>query len=88
MEQELVFIDMLNRAIAKGTLKDARFRPIRVSRIALDRDLDYRSKLDRQPALLEELRELGRTKVRWFFRERAALNQNLSSPTAEPQPSA
>jgi NTE family protein len=88
MEQELTFIDMLNRAITKGTLKDPRFRPIRVSRIALDRDLDYRSKLDRRPALLEELRELGRTKVRWFFRERAALQQNASPPTAEPQPSA
>jgi len=70
MEQELVFINMLNRAIASGSLKDPRYRPIRTSRIALDRDLDYRSKLDRRLELLEELRELGRTKARWFLRER------------------
>lgn len=87
MEQELTFIDMINRAIASGSLKDPRFRPIRATRISLDRDLDYRSKLDRRPELLEELRELGRTKVRWFFRERAAWNQNLPT-AAEPQPSA
>jgi NTE family protein len=70
LEQELVFISMLNRAIARGSLNDPRFRPIRATRIALDRDLDYRSKLDRRPELLEELRELGRTKARWFLRER------------------
>ena len=39
MEQELAFIDTLNRAIAMGRLTDANFRPIRVSRISLDRDL-------------------------------------------------
>jgi NTE family protein len=70
MEQELTFINMINRAIARGSLQDPRFRPIRASRIALDRDLDYRSKLDRRPELLEELRELGRTKARWFLKER------------------
>lgn len=70
MEQELTFINMINRAIARGSLKDPRFRPIRASRIALDRDLGYRSKLDRRAELLEELRELGRTKARWFLKER------------------
>jgi len=70
MEQELTFIDMINRAIANGGLTDPRFRPIRVSRISLDRDLNYRSKLDRRSEFLEELRELGRTKARWFLKER------------------
>jgi NTE family protein len=88
MEQELTFIDMLNRAIANGTLKDPRYRPIAVSRIALERDLNYRSKLDRRSELLEELRELGRTKVRWFLRERAARFQNVPLTAADQQPSA
>jgi NTE family protein len=77
MEQELGFIKTFNRAIAKGTIKDPRYRPIRVSRIALDRDLGYRSKLDRRPELLEELMDYGRTRWRWFARERE--NQRLES---------
>ena len=80
MEQELTFIDMINRAIAVGSLKDPRFRPIRASRISLDRDLDYRSKLDRRAELLEELRELGRTKARWFLKERRSRAFDTHSP--------
>jgi NTE family protein len=88
LEQELTFIDMINRAIASGTLKDPKFRPITVSRIALDRDLNYRSKLDRRAVLLDELRELGRTKVRWFLRERAARHLNGVGGAEQPPPPA
>jgi len=85
LEQELSFIAMLNRAINKGTLKDPRFRPIRVSRISLDRDLNYRSKLDRRTKLIEELREFGRTRVRWFLKERESGVPNaLAQPVAPP----
>ena len=87
MEQELSFIKMLNRAIARGSLADPRFRPIRVSRIALDRDLNYRSKLDRRSELLEELREFGRTRVRWFLKEREAASQAAPAPTPAQPPS-
>jgi NTE family protein len=70
MEQELGFIKTINRAIAQGVIKDPRFRRIRVSRIALDRDLGFRSKLDRRPELLQELMEYGKTRWRWFAKER------------------
>lgn len=70
MVQELSFIDMVNRAIADGSLNSPRFRPIDVQRISLDRDLSYRSKLDRRPEFLEQLREYGRAKWRWFEKER------------------
>ena len=70
MEQELGFIKTFNRAIAAGTIKDPRYRHIRVSRIALDRLLGYRSKLDRRPELLEELMDYGKTRWRWFAKER------------------
>jgi NTE family protein len=70
MEQELGFIEVINRAIAKGVLTDPKYRPIQVARIALDRDLDYRSKMDRRPELLEELRMQGQTKWRWFLKDR------------------
>ena len=41
MEQELRFIEVINRALAQGKLGDSGFRPVRVERIALDRDLGY-----------------------------------------------
>jgi len=74
LEQELTFIDMLNRAIANGRLTDSRYHPITVERIPMDRELGYRSKLDRNPALLEELREFGKTKCRWFLKQRETKN--------------
>jgi NTE family protein len=70
MEQELAFIQTLNRAIRDGKLVNQAYNPIRVSRIALDRELGYRSKLDRRPEFLKELREFGKTKCRWFVKER------------------
>jgi NTE family protein len=70
MEQELLFIETINRAIAQGKISDPRYRRIQVSRIALDRELSYRTKIDRTPAWLEELREYGKTKWRLFLRER------------------
>jgi NTE family protein len=70
MEQELKFIERLNQAVATGKIDNSRYRPIRVSRVALERELGYRSKLDRRPEFLEELREFGNTKARWFLKER------------------
>lgn len=70
MQQELRFIETINRVIASGIAEASRFRPIRISRIPLDRELGYRSKLDRRPELLDELREYGRTKCRLFLNER------------------
>ena len=40
----------------------------------MDRELGYRSKLDRSPALLDELREFGKTKCRWFLKQREIEN--------------
>jgi NTE family protein len=75
MEQELKFIESINRRIVQGIISPERFRYIHVTRIALDRELEYSSKLDRRPEWLEELREYGRTKCRWFLRERATRMQ-------------
>ncbi|HEU4581089.1 MAG TPA: patatin-like phospholipase family protein [Polyangiaceae bacterium] len=70
--QELKFIEMINRAIADGSLTNPRYRPIQVERIALDRDLGYRSKIDRGREKLEQLRAYGQAKWRWFAQEREA----------------
>jgi NTE family protein len=73
MEQELGFIETFNRSLAKGTVNDPKLREIRISRIALDRDLPSRSKLDRRAELLGDLRQYGETKSRWFLRDRNSL---------------
>jgi NTE family protein len=80
MEQELNFIERLNKAVASGKID---YRPIKVSRISLDRELGYRSKLDRRPEFLEELREFGNTKARWFLRERASASTGAFAPVRE-----
>ena len=77
MEQELKFIERLNQAVASGKIDGSRYRPIRVERIALERELGHISKLDRRPAFLEELREFGNTKARWFLREREAASTGV-----------
>jgi NTE family protein len=72
MEQELKFIDTINRALAERKIHDSKYRRIRVARIALDRELNYRSKLDRSPELLSELRDYGIMKWKRFVKERTA----------------
>jgi NTE family protein len=70
MEQELRFIESINRGIAQGVISSERFHPIAVSRIPMDRDFGYRSKMSRSPDFLEELQQYGRTKGRLFLKER------------------
>jgi NTE family protein len=70
LEQELRIIEIMNRLVATGKLNDPKYHPIGVGRIALDRDLNYATKLDRRPAFLDELMEYGKAKARGFLRER------------------
>ena len=79
MEQELMLIEWVNRMIAAGKINDPKYHPINVSRVCLDQDLDYSSKLDRRPDFLEELRELGKTKARWFLKERQARKYTMEA---------
>jgi NTE family protein len=76
MEQELGFIETFNRAIARGLIKDSSMRHITISRIALDRQLHSRSKLDRRPDFLGDLRQYGQTKSWRFLRERRAREES------------
>jgi len=79
MEQELTLIEMINRLIATGNLKDPKYHPIHVARILLDRDLGYGSKLDRKREFLDELREYGKSKARWFLKEREGKKYTLQA---------
>lgn len=77
MEQELKAIETMNRLIAEGSLQNGKHHPIHVGRIPLDRELEYRSKLDRRPEFLEELRLYGNAKARWFLKDRQAKKYTL-----------
>jgi NTE family protein len=79
MEQELTLIEIINRLLAEGKLKDPKYHPIHVTRIKLERDLDYRSKLDRRPAFLRELMDHGKAQARWFLKERAGKKHTLQA---------
>jgi len=79
MEQELNFIDMVNRALVAGRLRNSEFRPIHVLRIPLNQDLGYRSKLDRRPEFLNQLMEFGKTKSRLFLKERNSRKYSMQS---------
>jgi NTE family protein len=79
MEQELGLVEFVNRLIADKQLTGTKYHPVHVSRIALDRDLDYGSKLDRRPEFLRELRDYGKTKARWFLKERKGAMHTLQA---------
>jgi NTE family protein len=70
MEQELGFIETINRAIARGAFRNPDARQIKISRITLDRNLPSRSKLDRRPEFLGNLRQYGQTQSRRFLKDR------------------
>jgi NTE family protein len=70
MEQELRFIETFNRVIAAGTIKDSSYRTIEIERIALDRALHSRTKVDRNPELLDDLLAYGQAKAKWFLKDR------------------
>ena len=77
LEQELEIVEMVNRLLAQGKLKDEKYHPIHVSRIALEQDLDYASKLDRRPDFLDELMAHGKARARWFLKERESRKHTL-----------
>lgn len=60
LQQELYFIEQANDWLQRGWLPADRFKPIELHSIALTLDLDYPSKLDRNPAFISTLLEEGR----------------------------
>lgn len=79
MEQELNLIEMINRLIAKGVLTDPKYHPINIARLPFERELSYETKLDRRPEFLEELRLYGKSKARWFLKERESRKHTMKA---------
>lgn len=79
LEQELTLIEMINRLIAKGVLTDPRYHPIHIARLTFDSELGYETKLDRRPEFLAELRLHGKSKARWFLKDRESRKYALKA---------
>jgi NTE family protein len=70
LEQELRFIEKVNEWLREGLLAGGKYRPVTVSRIVLDRDLDFASKFDRSPAFLRGLMAHGEATATQFLQQR------------------
>jgi NTE family protein len=60
LAQELFFVEQTNQWLARGYLPATNFKQVTVRRIRLELELDYPSKLDRQPAFIDRLLNEGR----------------------------
>lgn len=66
LNQELHFIETVNEWVKQGYLTDE-YKQIEIRRLILDWELDYSSKLDRDPDFLEELMDHGNTRATEFL---------------------
>jgi NTE family protein len=69
LNQELRFVERVNEWIDAGHLPPEDFSRVRVRRIELGRALHCSTKLDRNPAFVADLLELGRRRAASFRRE-------------------
>jgi NTE family protein len=70
LTQQLHFLQRVNEWVEAGHLPESTFQRIRVRRIELERDLDYSSKLDRDPAFIDDLVGFGVDAAREFCEQR------------------
>ncbi len=72
LEQEIFFIEKINELVNKKLLNTDKYRHITIERIAMQRDLEYYSKIDRHPTLIKKLIEHGKEQAAQFIRRRFA----------------
>jgi len=70
LNQELGFIEQVNEWVRDGTLPEGEFVETDVRRIQMGTRFHCSTKVDRDPAFLDELRELGATRAREFLAAR------------------
>jgi hypothetical protein len=66
-------VEKVNELLSKRLLNAKarrKYRPVRVSRIVLQRDLGYASKFDRSPEFLRGLMDYGEAEARRFLEQR------------------
>lgn len=67
LNQELRFVEWVNEWVRDGLLPASKFTEITVRRLEIEKQLSAASKIDRSPAFIEELLELGRRQATAFL---------------------
>jgi NTE family protein len=70
LEQEIRFLQKINRLLERGSLIDGHYRHIEVHRIVMDHDLGDLSKFDRSPAFIARMMSYGRDRAAQFLEKR------------------
>jgi NTE family protein len=79
LNQEIYFIETINRWVAEGSLSGTKHKVIEVKWIEMLRDLDAESKLNRDPEFIQGLMSYGEEKAQEFLtREFAGTGRRVS----------
>ena len=69
LNQEIHFIEVVNRWVNEGYLKNSKHRVIKIKRIQMLRDLDLTSKFDRAPEFIQGMMGYGEEQAEKFLKE-------------------
>lgn len=72
LNEEIRFIEIVNRWVDTGCLSGTKHRIVKVRRIPMLRDLDYESKLNRDPAFIQEMMTYGEEQAEEFLKKISA----------------
>ena len=86
LDQELYFIEKINELRTHSDKLQERYKPITIREIALNLDLDYPSKFDRSPALIERLIEDGRRQATLLLERLPGGKRTTTPPTRAARP--
>lgn len=67
LNKEVDFIKVVNKWLKEGTLSNNKYKHIEVREIKMKRDLHYTSKLDRDPAFIQEMMVYGEIQAEDFL---------------------
>lgn len=67
LEQELYFVNKINKFVGSKTLTNDKYKEIFVQQVIMERDLPYSSKLDRNPEFIKDMMKYGEEKAAELF---------------------
>lgn len=70
LNQELDLIEHINEFINQGYLPESKYKRVTIRRLTMHRELDYASKLDRNPSFIQDLIADGERQAEAFLHDR------------------
>lgn len=86
LNQEVAFVEQVNEWVDEGLLPGERYKHVDVERITLDRELSHATKLDRDPAFVEDLLETGAREAEAFLAGRGTDVRAVGREDPAPRP--